>query len=83
MESSDKTYTGQITAVPVGDEANHSSSDDSEYDQEQYSEDEGDDANNQLFEFVKAEPPTNYNDPYSTLPPKIKISQIVVRFLTV
>jgi len=25
---------------------------------------------------VKAEPPTNYNDPYSTLPPKIKLETI-------
>lgn len=39
---------------------------------------EGDDTSNQLFELIKAEPPTNYDAPYSTLPPKIKLETIKV-----
>lgn len=43
---------------------------------EQFSEDEVTDDNtdkNQYFHVVDAEPPQNYDDPYSTLPPKVTL----------
>jgi hypothetical protein len=69
-----------ITNIPGPTDDNIHSSDESYASEQEKSDDEGEDqeANNQLFEFSKAEPPTNYNDPYSTLPPKIKLSQILV-----
>jgi len=45
-------------------------------DDEQFSQDEDEKEENQYFQVDDAEPPTNYDDAYSTLPAKIKLQNI-------
>lgn len=73
---------GFITAVPGQEELKQQSDDD--YDSEASDLDEADEdktgdggEKKQYFTFMDAEPPTNYNDPYSTLPKKIKMQTII------
>ena len=73
---------GFITAVPGQEEQKQQSDDD--YDSEASDLDEADEdktgdggEKKQYFTFMDAEPPTNYNDPYSTLPKKIKMQTII------
>ena len=47
-------------------------------DDEQFSQDEDEKEENQYFQVDDAEPPTNYDDAYSTLPAKIKLQNIKV-----
>ena len=47
-------------------------------DEEQFSQDEDEKEENQYFQVDDAEPPTNYDDAYSTLPAKIKLQNIKV-----
>lgn len=69
MESLDYDKKTLITELNQGQE------EDSDTDlEDQFSDDEVADDNtdkNQYFHVVDAEPPTNYDDPYSTLPPKV------------
>lgn len=80
-ESQNPTFMTHIPG-PTDDMRNEEDEDDDfnelDDDFEDQDEEDGDETSNQLFELVKAEPPTNYNDPYSTLPPKIKLQQILV-----
>ena len=46
-------------------------------DEDAFSQDEGEGDNN-LYQVDDAEPPTNYDDAYSTLPAKIKLQNIKV-----
>lgn len=53
--------------------------------EEQFSEDEVADDNtdkNQYFHVVDAEPPQNYDDPYSTLPPKVTLRLDAIKVTT-
>lgn len=72
MESTDfdkKTLITEVQPTALEEET------DSDLD-EDYSDDEDVDENadkNQYFHVHDAEPPTNYDDPYSTLPPKVSL----------
>ena len=46
--------------------------------EDEFSDDEDDQNKNQYFQVDDAEPPTNYDDPYSTLPGKINLKNIKV-----
>ena len=43
---------------------------------DEFSDDEDEQSKNQYYQVDDAEPPTNYDDPYSTLPAKIKLFSI-------
>lgn len=79
MESTQKKESF-LTAVPTGKEPETAEVTETEYGSETESYDEGEQAEEEksYFHVEDAIPPTNYNDPYSTLPPKIKLSQIIV-----
>ena len=72
-----------ITGIPgAGDEAPNQQMVPvaEDFGQQDAQSDQDSDANddNQFFEVDQAEPPTNYNDAYSTLPEKIKLHNIKV-----
>ncbi len=75
---------GFITEVPGGGAEENPNQqlvamqDTGDMDDEQYSQDEDEREENQYFQVDDAEPPTNYDDAYSTLPAKIKLQNIKV-----
>ena len=81
MESTQKKESF-LTAVPAGKEPDHSAAaSHTEYDSETESfegTEQVEEEEKSYFHVEDAIPPTNYNDPYSTLPPKIKLGQIIV-----
>ena len=74
---------GFITGLPdIGGEENKNQQvavrPDDISDDDQYSQDEDEREENQYFQVDDAEPPTNYDDAFSTLPAKIKLQNIKV-----
>lgn len=71
---------GFITEVPGSGEENKNQQvavrADEISDDDEYSQDEDEREENQYFQVDDAEPPTNYDDAYSTLPAKIKLQNI-------
>ncbi len=75
--------SGFITEVPGGNTEEHNNQqmvvkENTDDFDEEYSQDEDEGDENQYFQVDDAEPPTNYDDPYSTLPAKIKLTNIKV-----
>jgi hypothetical protein len=72
MESTDYDKKTLITEVqPTGLEEETDSDLDEDYSDDDDVEENAD--KNQYFHVHDAEPPTNYDDPYSTLPPKVSL----------
>jgi hypothetical protein len=69
MESADFNKKTLITEVQPGIDDDSDTDIESEFSEEEAGDDKAD--KNQYFHVVDAEPPTNYDDPYSTLPPKV------------
>lgn len=80
MESTQKKESF-LTAVPAGKEPAEEAPSQTDYDSETESFEDNEQVEEEeksYFHVEDAIPPTNYNDPYSTLPPKIKLGQIIV-----
>jgi len=82
--------SGFITEVPgqgAGEDHNNQQlvamRETDEFEDDQFSQDEDEREENQYFQVDDAEPPTNYDDAYSTLPAKIKLFNIKVSLSSV
>ena len=90
VESSDATFLtgvlpqvapGELTGEEIPTQSAAIVEQKSEDSEEAFSSDGEGQEQNQYFHVEEAEPPTNYDDPYSTLPSKIKLQTIKVRKL--
>ena len=69
MESTDYDKKTLITELVTGQDEDSDTDLDDQFSDDEVADDNAD--KNQYFHVVDAEPPTNYDDPYSTLPPKV------------
>ena len=70
---------GELTGEEIPTQSQAIVENRSENSEEAFSSDGEGQEQNQYFHVEEAEPPTNYDDPYSTLPTKIKLQTIKVR----